>query len=243
LVHVLSMKRILFQQSPPEDTLFSGSKNYTFLFCLILAFVTHGLLLDCRFSEEKKDTIAQQGLLNKEDEIAIALIAQPPAVSSHPFAEKTKQQDPPQSISPIKTDGNITHPSSTLLSKDLGKYTYSSPKKSKKEERCSSPIDFSNTKELNGSHGLVSYHLPVPPYPLLARLNHMQGKVVLRITVQNGKVISSTIVKSSGYPLLDQTAKYWVEAHWQFPKVMKKVFLEEIIFELEEENDSPSLVS
>ncbi|QDQ42910.1 energy transducer TonB [Methylacidiphilum kamchatkense] len=191
----------------------------------------------------KKEKPIPQALLRKDEEVAIALVDQPSSSLPHSFAEQTKPQDPPQPITPIKTDGNTTHPSSSLVSKDLGKYTSASPKKSKKEERLAAPIDFSNTKELNGSRGLVSYHLPVPPYPLLARLNHMQGKVVLRITVHNGKVIASTIVKSSGYSLLDQTAKYWVETHWQFPEGLKKVFLEEIIFELEEENDSPSLVS
>ncbi|WP_394346626.1 energy transducer TonB [Methylacidiphilum sp. Yel] len=72
---------------------------------------------------------------------------------------------------------------------------------------------------------------------MLARLNHMLGKVILQITVHNGKVISSRIIKSSDFPLLDKTAKYWVETHWLFSEGVNKVFLEEIIFELEDKKN------
>lgn len=44
-------------------------------------------------------------------------------------------------------------------------------------------------------------------YPVDARLKHAEGRVVVRIVIQdNGHIASAVIAKSSGYELLDQAA-------------------------------------
>lgn len=44
-------------------------------------------------------------------------------------------------------------------------------------------------------------------YPVEARLNQWQGKVIVKVVIaQNGEIESVTIVQSSGYEVLDQEA-------------------------------------
>ena len=56
-----------------------------------------------------------------------------------------------------------------------------------------------------------------PPYPPYARrLNH-EGTVQLRLTVgPDGRVLRADVVRSSGWPELDETAAAWVVAHWRY---------------------------
>lgn len=56
-----------------------------------------------------------------------------------------------------------------------------------------------------------------PPYPPDARRLGQQGRVELQLTISaEGKVLKADIVKSSGFPELDQTAQSWVVAHWRY---------------------------
>ncbi len=56
-----------------------------------------------------------------------------------------------------------------------------------------------------------------PPYPPNARRLGQQGRVQLRLTISpEGKVVRADIMKSSGYPELDQTAQAWVVSHWRY---------------------------
>jgi len=44
-------------------------------------------------------------------------------------------------------------------------------------------------------------------YPIDARLKHAEGRVVVRIVIQeDGQILSATIAKSSGHDILDQAA-------------------------------------
>lgn len=57
---------------------------------------------------------------------------------------------------------------------------------------------------------------PKPPYPLEARREGVEGKVMLRVTVNaEGRVTSVTVVASSGHDILDRAARDGV-AKWRF---------------------------
>lgn len=44
-------------------------------------------------------------------------------------------------------------------------------------------------------------------YPVDARLKHIEGRVVVRIVIQeDGQIVSAAIAKSSGHEILDQAA-------------------------------------
>jgi protein TonB len=61
-----------------------------------------------------------------------------------------------------------------------------------------------------------------PPYPPTARrLNH-EGTVRLRLTIgPDGRVRRADIVRSSGWPELDETAAAWVVAHWRYQPALQ----------------------
>lgn len=61
-----------------------------------------------------------------------------------------------------------------------------------------------------------------PPYPaLMARLG-AEGTVVLRLLIgADGRVKTAQMVKSSGYPGLDEAAIGWVIAHWRYQPATK----------------------
>ena len=67
--------------------------------------------------------------------------------------------------------------------------------------------------------GIVSLAYRSSPlhFPTQAIRLHMQGTVMLRVLVdENGKPLDVEIEKSSGYPLLDKSAREQVLASWQF---------------------------
>ncbi len=57
---------------------------------------------------------------------------------------------------------------------------------------------------------------PKPQYPIEARRQGLEGKVVLRVTVStDGRITSVTVVQSSGHSILDRAARDGV-ARWRF---------------------------
>ena len=59
---------------------------------------------------------------------------------------------------------------------------------------------------------------PNPPYPSLALRRHLEGKVVLSVTVdQNGSPVSVVVKESSNYSVLDSHSVDWVKNHWRWP--------------------------
>lgn len=59
---------------------------------------------------------------------------------------------------------------------------------------------------------------PQPPYPRLALEQGQQGSVTLHLTVDGaGLVQAIEVVQSSGFPLLDHSARDFVRRHWVVP--------------------------
>lgn len=59
-------------------------------------------------------------------------------------------------------------------------------------------------------------HAPRPPYPRFAREQGWEGTIVLRVTIDDhGKVLTTTIQKSSGHSSLDDSAVQTVK-QWEF---------------------------
>lgn len=64
---------------------------------------------------------------------------------------------------------------------------------------------------------LAYLQAPAPIYPTQARRMHMQGTVILRVRVDtSGHPLDVQVENSSGYPVLDRTARLQVLQHWRF---------------------------
>ena len=64
--------------------------------------------------------------------------------------------------------------------------------------------------------GIMGTHSS-PPYPLLDRRLGHEGTVTLKLVIApDGAVVDAQVVKSSGYPGLDEAAVSWVVAHWRY---------------------------
>ena len=71
-----------------------------------------------------------------------------------------------------------------------------------------------NSSEANYKIGSINN--PHPPYPLIARKKGFEGKLILKVTVnEDGSVKDVTIDKSSGYLILDKVSKETIEK-WVF---------------------------
>jgi protein TonB len=69
--------------------------------------------------------------------------------------------------------------------------------------------------------GIAATHT-IPPYPLLERRLGEQGTVTLSLTISpQGIVTGADVLKSSGYPGLDQSAIGWVMAHWKYKPAVR----------------------
>jgi len=76
----------------------------------------------------------------------------------------------------------------------------------------------SNTGGINGPHGARPRYRsnPRPDYPPDARRNRQEGLVIVSVEVAaDGRAISTSLVKSSGFPMLDQAAVQAVR-RWTF---------------------------
>jgi protein TonB len=67
----------------------------------------------------------------------------------------------------------------------------------------------------------LDHQNPAPHYPLAARRRGWEGLVLLNVRVQaDGRVGQVSVIKSSGYDLLDRTAMQAVESWWFEPARM-----------------------
>jgi len=75
---------------------------------------------------------------------------------------------------------------------------------------------------------------PAPPYPEECLRNGEEGRVVLRIEVdESGGITSVTIHESSGHPQLDRTTASYVKQHWLFaPANGLRTYQAPIVFQL-----------
>lgn len=64
---------------------------------------------------------------------------------------------------------------------------------------------------------LAYLEAPPPPYPMVARRAGMEGRVLLRVLVdESGHPLQVDIARSSGHHLLDRAARDQVLRHWRF---------------------------
>ena len=89
-----------------------------------------------------------------------------------------------------------------------------------------------NTKKVfsKATYKLGSKKNPHPPYPMIARKEGWQGKLILNVFVnKNGKVKNVELLKSSGYKVLDNVSLRTVKT-WSFkPAQLGKRYVEDNI--------------
>ncbi len=73
---------------------------------------------------------------------------------------------------------------------------------------------------------------PKPPYPYEAKLRHLQGTVVVSLSVVDGRIVDAAVERSSGSGLLDRTAVTWIRKKWRFPAEVTRSLTQPIAFEL-----------
>ncbi|TFE66999.1 energy transducer TonB [Methylacidiphilum caldifontis] len=213
-----------------------------FVFCLGLAFFVHLGGIFFLSKGFKIERLEERLSLGKPTDFYVTLSPDDASMhSSLPIPEKQlpfcpKQLPEEQKISKaypslLKSPPVIPHTNANAQKKLTITQTTPFPSAQKK---TNSKREFQNQNTATLSYA----SLPPPPYPYEARLLRMEGSVVIRLHVQEGKIVSTEIIRSSGYRLLDMLSKRWVETHWHFPPFVNRVILEKITFELEE--DSPS---
>ena len=82
---------------------------------------------------------------------------------------------------------------------------------------CPSPVQATEpTPTPPAGHTRVSFLTPHPPYPLQARVSHVEGSVAVRVTwAADGRVKEVVIVKSSGSAILDSNTLNYIKANWR----------------------------
>ncbi|TFE66771.1 hypothetical protein A7Q09_09675 [Methylacidiphilum sp. Yel] len=195
-----------------------------YLLCMFLAASVHGLLALISLPNKNSSEIEKNSFFSQTDSSSsIDLVSSSEHFSSSlPIAEAPKPPLPPIP-SPLPTNPkgpkNIPLNSPRAISQSQTK-------------RCA----FHAPNKEYSQYSLSTSFLSPPPYPYEARLHHMEGTVVIMLDVRKGKIVNSQIVRSSGYRLLDKTAKDWIDAHWKFPLHVNRLIKEAVTFELD---DSP----
>ncbi len=81
------------------------------------------------------------------------------------------------------------------------------------------PTDDETSEKKNlskATYKIGSIKNPHPPYPIIARKKGLQGKLILKVSVNNDGSVKSVVVgKSSGHKILDKVSKETVEK-WVF---------------------------
>ncbi|CAB4242734.1 Periplasmic protein TonB [Methylacidimicrobium sp. AP8] len=74
---------------------------------------------------------------------------------------------------------------------------------------------------------------PKPPYPYEAAMRRYQGTVELSLTIQQGRLLDVEVVRSSGFGILDSTARQWIRQHWRLPANLSGTYTIPIIYRLQ----------
>lgn len=73
----------------------------------------------------------------------------------------------------------------------------------------------SDENKIEELDSVIVNHREIPRYPIFSRRMHEEGTVLLLLSVKNGVVSSVSLEKSSGFPLLDSSAKKAAKK-WEF---------------------------
>ena len=100
--------------------------------------------------------------------------------------------------------------------------------KNEKPEKMNSPrtnlMDDESSQNANlfkATYKIGSIKNPHPPYPIIARKKGLQGKLVLKVSINNDGSVKNVVVgKSSGHKILDNVSKETVEK-WVFVPAKK----------------------
>ncbi|QDQ42336.1 energy transducer TonB [Methylacidiphilum kamchatkense] len=205
-----------------------SKEKLAYLLCMFLAASVHGLLALISLPNKNSSEIEKSNYFSQTDSSSfIDLVSSSEhSSSSLPIAEAPKPPLPPI-------------PSPLPANPEGPKHLLNSPRAipQSQTKRCAFHTPNKPNKEYI-QYSLSTSFLSPPPYPYEARLRHMEGTVVILLDVRKGKIVNSQIVRSSGYPLLDKTAKDWIDSHWKFPLHVNRVIKEAVTFELD---DSPPL--
>jgi TonB family protein len=69
----------------------------------------------------------------------------------------------------------------------------------------------------------VALRHPTPEYPRNALNLHISGDVLLRVQVENGVIVETTVVSNSSLLLVDSASR-WVANEWKFKPSVSGVF-------------------
>lgn len=76
--------------------------------------------------------------------------------------------------------------------------------------------DDRETKFLQSHPGFHGFLTPHPPYPLRAKMSHIEGKVQVRVDfAAKGNVEKVEILQSSGSPILDSNTSLYIRRYWR----------------------------
>jgi len=74
---------------------------------------------------------------------------------------------------------------------------------------------------------------PPPPYPVIAQRNRYEGTVTLELRVDaSGTLTEAKVLKSSGFPVLDEAALDLVKHRWRFPPGKPNLYTWSCTFQL-----------
>ena len=129
---------------------------------------------------------------------------------------------------PTKINSKLTNITEKLESNKLdNKKIKENDKKALVKNRETRAFNSSNNKQIDdesnqnknlskASYKIGSIKNPHPPYPIVARKKGLQGKLILKVSINNdGSVKNVVIGKSSGHKILDKVSKETVEK-WVF---------------------------
>lgn len=138
-----------------------------------------------------------------------------PSPPAPPAKTSTKPPIPSKTADTPPSSTNEASPSTTASASPAPAADHATPATSTPAGPAASPPAIAPKIELPSSN--ADYlHNPRPPYPALSKRLGEQGKVVLRVFIEaNGSASQASVLTSSGYDRLDQTALQTV-LRWRY---------------------------